>query len=88
MTVYPTQQTLTARFAPPALIGSYFGFSAISLGVGGAVGSVLGGALVDTGAQLGVPALPWFTLAAIGVFTALGLRWALRGLDEAPTDAT
>ncbi len=88
MTVYPTQQTLTARFAPPALVGSYFGFSAISLGVGGAVGSVLGGALVDTGARLGVPALPWVTLAVIGMLTALGLRWALRGLDEAPADAT
>ncbi len=80
MIVYPTQQTLTARFAPPERVGSYFGFSAISLGVGGAVGSVLGGALVDGGAGLGFPALPWLTLAVIGVVTALGLRWALRGL--------
>nr|WP_291430695.1 MFS transporter [Deinococcus sp.] len=82
MIVYPTQQTLTARFAPPGRVGSYFGFSAISLGVGGAVGSVLGGALVDGGAGLGFPALPWLTLAVIGVVTALGLRWALRGLPN------
>ncbi|MFC6749190.1 MFS transporter [Deinococcus aquaticus] len=34
MIVYPTQQTLTARFAPAGRVGSYFGFSAISLGVG------------------------------------------------------
>lgn len=87
MTVYPTQQTLTSRFAPPERVGSYFGFSAISLGVGGAVGSVLGGALVDAGARAGVPALPWITLAVIGLLTALGLRWALQGMD-APGEAT
>ncbi|THF84037.1 MFS transporter [Deinococcus sp. KSM4-11] len=82
MLVYPAQQTLTARFAPPALVGSYFGFSAISLGAGGALGSALGGVLVDAGARIGLPALPWLTLAAIGAATALGLRWALRGLEQ------
>ena len=41
MLVYPMQQTLTARLAPEGLIGSYFGFSAISLGLGGAVVEVL-----------------------------------------------
>lgn len=81
MLVYPTQQTLTAEFAPPELVGSYFGFSAISLGVGGAVGSVLGGLLVDAGAKLNFPALPWLTFALIGVVTSLGLRWALRGME-------
>nr|WP_221091436.1 MFS transporter [Deinococcus aquaedulcis] len=84
MIVYPTQQTLTARFAPAGRVGSYFGFAAISLGAGGAVGSVLGGALVDAGARLGWPALPWLVLAAIGALSALGLRWALRGLDNVP----
>ncbi|ACO47146.1 MFS transporter [Deinococcus deserti] len=78
MIVYPTQQALTARLAPPELLGSYFGFSAISLGVGGAVGSLLGGALVDMGARLSFPALPWLTLFAVGLLTALGLKWALR----------
>ncbi|WP_409013410.1 MFS transporter, partial [Deinococcus sp.] len=82
MLVYPTQQSLTARFAPTALVGSYFGFSAISLGAGGALGSTLGGVLVDTGARIGMPALPWLTLAVIGAVTALGLRWALRGLER------
>ncbi|WP_369409419.1 MFS transporter [Deinococcus arboris] len=84
MIVYPTQQTLTARFSPGALVGSYFGFSAISLGVGGAAGSVLGGALVDAGAHLGLGALPWLTLAAIGGISAVGLAWALRGFDGGP----
>ncbi|MFC6749191.1 hypothetical protein [Deinococcus aquaticus] len=43
---------------------------------------MLGGALVDGGTGLGFPALPWLTLAVIGVVTALGLRWALRGLPD------
>ncbi|BDP40549.1 MFS transporter [Deinococcus aetherius] len=78
MIVYPTQQTLTARLAPPGVTGSYFGFSAISLGVGGALGNVLGGSLTDMGTRLGLPLLPWLTLMAVGGVTALGLRWALQ----------
>ncbi|WP_407572833.1 MFS transporter [Deinococcus altitudinis] len=79
MTVYPSQQTLTARFAPPEHLGSYFGFSAISLGVGGAVGNVVGGALSDLGQRLGLAALPWLILFAVGLLTAAGLWWALEG---------
>ncbi|WP_051517051.1 MFS transporter [Deinococcus phoenicis] len=82
MLVYPTQQTLTARLAPPGLTGSYFGFSAISLGLGGAVGNVVGGLLLDAGERLGTPLLPWLTLMGVGLLTALGLRWALK---EVPT---
>lgn len=82
MIMYPSQQTLTAQFAPPALVGSYFGFSAISLGAGGAVGSMLGGLLVDAGNSLHFPPLPWLTLAGIGLMTAWGLRWALRDVPD------
>ena len=82
MIVFPTQQTLVARIAPPALLGSYFGFSAISLGVGGAVGSVIGGWLVDAGARLDFPALPWLTLFVVSLLTAIGLRWALRDVPR------
>ena len=48
-------------------------------GLGGtALGNVLGGTLIDAGGRLGLPLLPWLTLMAVGVLTALGLRWALR----------
>lgn len=87
MIVYPSQQTLTARFAPRALIGSYFGFSAISLGLGGAIGNVIGGTLLDAGTRLGFPALPWAVLFVVGLLTAQGLRWALRGLHEEGEEA-
>lgn len=87
MTVYPSQQTLTARFAPRVHIGSYFGFSAISLGVGGAVGNVVGGALSDLGEHLGLSALPWLTLFVVGILTAAGLWWAIQSQDPAPETA-
>lgn len=88
MTVYPAQQTLTARFAPTGLVGSYFGFSSISLGAGGAIGNVIGGALLDTGKCIGFPDLPWLVLFAVGVLTALGLHWALRGVPGQPDTET
>jgi len=88
MTVYPSQQTLTARFAPPEHIGSYFGFSAISLGVGGAVGNVIGGALSDLGQRLGLSALPWLALFGVGLLTAVGLWWALQGQSTDAEPAT
>ena len=75
---------LTARFAPPEMIGSYFGFSSISLGVGGAVGNIIGGILLDTGQRIGFANLPWLVLFLTGVATTLGLRWALRGLPRMP----
>ncbi|WP_084050767.1 MFS transporter [Deinococcus hopiensis] len=84
MLVYPTQQALTARLAPAGMTGSYFGFSAISLGLGGAVGNLVGGLLTDAGKRAGLPLLPWLTLMLVGIVTALGLRWALRGV---PTQA-
>ncbi|WP_414657718.1 MFS transporter [Deinococcus sp. VB343] len=82
MLVFPMQQTLTARLAPPSMVGSYFGFSAISLGLGGAVGNFVGGALVDAGTRLHFPLLPWLTFSLVGLLTAAGLGAVLR---EIPT---
>lgn len=82
MLVFPMQQTLTARLAPEGLVGSYFGFSAISLGLGGAVGNFVGGALVDAGHRLDFHLLPWLTLLLVGLVTAAGLTGVLR---EIPT---
>lgn len=82
MLVFPTQQTLVSRLAPPQLLGSYFGFSAISLGIGGALGNLLGGSLVDFGAAVGWPQLPWLLLMITGFVTVAALRWALRGVPS------
>ena len=39
---------------------------------------MIGGWLVDAGARLDFPALPWLTLFVVSLLTAIGLRWALR----------
>lgn len=84
---YPVQQTLTARLARRGLYGAYFGFGALSLGVGGAVGNALGGALYDAAGHLGMPALPWVTFGLVGLLTATGLHVTLRpGRLEAPQE--
>lgn len=77
MTVFPTQQTLIARFAPPTRLGSYYGFSSISLGVGGTLGNSFGGTLMTWGKQIGFEDLPWLVLFSIGLLTAGGVHWAL-----------
>lgn len=74
----PTQQTLTAQLAQHGLYGAYFGFGALSMGVGGALGNAFGGGLYDLGNHLHFPALPWLTFGILGALTALGLWWHLR----------
>lgn len=83
MLVMPTQQTLVARLAPPQLVGSYFGFSALSMAIGGAAGQYISGKLLDIGKLLGLPMLPWLMLTSVGLVTFFGLQWALK---EVPSD--
>ncbi|ADV68675.1 MFS transporter [Deinococcus maricopensis] len=82
MLVFPTQQTLTADLARPGLYGSYFGVGALSLGVGGAVGNLIGGTLIDAGARLHLPALPWITLMLLGLLSAAGLLLAVKDPEQ------
>jgi DHA1 family multidrug resistance protein-like MFS transporter len=74
----PAQQAMGARLANPKALGSYFGVQAISQAVGGSLGSVAGGTLYGLGRQLGMPALPWLTFAAIAALTAFGLSRLVR----------
>lgn len=69
----PSQQTVTARLANPAALGSFFGLSSVSLALGGGLGNLSGGLLYDAGRQLHLPALPWLTFSAVGLLTATGL---------------
>jgi len=47
--------------------------NSLSLGIGGAIGSLGGGALYDLGERLGMAALPWFVFTGLAVVTALSL---------------
>ena len=74
----PSQQTVTARLANPAALGSYFGVNALALALGGGFGNLSGGLLYDAGKHLGFSSLPWIIFCAVGLFTASGLTLLAR----------
>ena len=80
----PSQQTLIADLSDPRALGSFLGVSSLSLAVGGGLGSLAGGGLVDLAAALRLPWLPWAVFCAVGLLGALGLAWATRGAARAP----
>jgi DHA1 family multidrug resistance protein-like MFS transporter len=69
----PSQQTVTASFANPVAVGSYFGVAALSLAFGGSLGNLSGGFLYGFGEQLDAPAVPWLVFATVGTVAAVGL---------------
>jgi MFS transporter, DHA1 family, multidrug resistance protein len=74
--IEPVVNSSVARIAGRAgdgLLASYFGFSALSLAFGGAAGQLLGGWLFDKSIALGVAALPWIVLGAIGTTVTVAL---------------
>ncbi|MGN7916001.1 MFS transporter [Lysobacter sp. 22409] len=74
----PTQQTLIAGMADPRALGTFLGVSSLSLAIGGGLGNVAGGWLVDVATARHWPWLPWTVFCAIGLLNALGLSLLLR----------
>jgi MFS transporter, DHA1 family, multidrug resistance protein len=71
--VVPTAQTVAATMANPAARGAYFGVNSLALAVGGGIGQVAGGLMVDVAAARNWPALPWVVSAVVGLTAAVGL---------------
>ena len=71
--VMPTSETVAAAFANPIARGSYFGVNSLALAVGGSLGHVVGGSMVDWAARLNHPDLPWLMYGAVGFAAAGGL---------------
>jgi DHA1 family multidrug resistance protein-like MFS transporter len=80
----PSQQTVTAGFANPAALGSYFGVNALALALGGGLGNYSGGLLYGLGQQRATPALPWLVFCAVGLVSALGMGLLHRRQTRAP----
>lgn len=77
--VRPTYQAIVADTANPKALGTYLGVSSLSLGFGGAIGHIAGGALFDLSVEVQVSALPWVAFAIVGLITATALYyWARR----------
>lgn len=69
----PSAQTVTAEMADERARGAYFGIGSLAMAVGGGLGHILGGTLVDVAAQRQFIALPWMIFAAVGLVSAAGL---------------
>lgn len=69
----PSAQTVTAEMADARARGAYFGVGSLAMAVGGGLGHVFGGSLVDLAARQNAPALPWFIFAGVGLASAAGL---------------
>jgi len=77
----PSAQTVTAEMADERARGAYFGVGSLAMAVGGGLGHILGGTLVDVAAQQNTPGLPWFIFAGVGALSAVGLMifyWMIR----------
>jgi len=46
---------------------------ALAMAIGGGLGHILGGTLVDMATTRGAPALPWLVFAGVGGATVIGL---------------
>lgn len=77
--VMPNAQTVVATMADPRARGAYMGVSSLSLAIGGGIGQILGGSMVDVAANMNMPALPWVVSATIGISAGLGLLHFYRG---------
>ena len=73
--VMPNAQTVAATMANPAARGAYFGVNSLALAIGGGIGQVAGGTMVDLAERLSAPALPWLVSAAVGTSAVIGLLY-------------
>jgi DHA1 family multidrug resistance protein-like MFS transporter len=69
----PSAQTVTADMADDRARGAYFGFNSLAMAVGGGLGHIFGGTLVDLAAKRQMAELPWLIFAAVGLLSAAGL---------------
>lgn len=76
--VVPNAQTVAANMTNPAARGAYFGVNSLALAIGGGIGQIAGGSMVDLASEMQLPALPWVVSATVGVATAVGLVYFYR----------
>lgn len=86
--VEPTLQAYVSEVAPASRMGSYFGFSAFSMAIGGGASNLAAGALYDMSDSLGQPALPWLVMAFVAAFVSLLLLKLRRRETDLRMDPT
>lgn len=75
----PAMDTLVGSLSPAGTKASAYGFAALSFGIGGAIGQVLGGWAWSVWA-LSAPWLPWSLFTGLGIITLAGLHLIRNGV--------
>ena len=84
---YPFEMDAVIAMAPPGLSGTCYGLYSTVTGLGVTAGNLATGALVDTGARLHQPWLPYLALVACGAAATAALAGATRTRGPADTPA-
>ena len=79
MIVEPASFDVIAGAAKPELAASYFGFSAFSMAIGGAIAQGSGGYLLQYGTEIGLPSLIWWVNAAVALISVFGIQRLIDG---------
>lgn len=89
MMVFPFEMATIAHLAQGRLIGTYYGLNNLLSGIGILFGNALSGIATDLARTTGMTSLPWLLLFALGLVSALGLKFVDRGnrLSPAPLPA-
>lgn len=91
LVTYPFEMATIATLGGDEMVGTYYGLYNTVAGVGIAVGNLLTGVALDAGRDAGIPSLPWWTLAAVGIACALAIHTLARAghlnpMHECPRD--
>ncbi|MFI5550501.1 MFS transporter [Streptomyces sp. NPDC051738] len=73
MIVYPFEMDTIVRLSGDRLVATHYGLYNTICGIGITLGNLLTGASLDAAREVGMPALPWISLAALGLACAAAL---------------
>lgn len=74
MMLLPSYQTLSVSTAPSNLVAGYLGFSNISMAIGGTLGNLMGGALLDFFSSINQENLFWLFLMILSLLPIIVLK--------------
>ncbi|MET8830718.1 MFS transporter [Streptomyces sp. NPDC004610] len=79
MIAYPFEMDTIVRLSGDRLVATHYGLYNTVCGIGITLGNLGTGAALDAARSAGMPALPWITLAALGLACAAALHGLHRG---------
>lgn len=86
LAITPMMAAITAQIAPARALAAFYGFTALSVGLGGGIGQIFGGAIYDAQLHLHLPWLMGGFALAVSVAAAVAL-WRAPSPFAAPTIA-